>query len=146
VPGAPATGSPTAGPQYEFSEEQNKTFAGVSEGFHLLGLVLILQMIRVGLRFVAGVSYLVTGGGPQVTGGQVLEYAGWLVFLVPLAVWMYRARFSFQAVVETKGSDIDHLMTGLRAMHDSFRWAIGVCLAAFVIGLVAMVLHFAGVM
>jgi hypothetical protein len=59
---------------------------------------------------------------------------------------MYRAASSFQAVVETEGSDIDHLMAGLRAVHSSIRWVIGLCLAAFVFGLVVLVLHFSGVM
>jgi hypothetical protein len=136
----------TSGPQYEFSEEQNKIIARVSSGFRIVGFVLVIEVIRAAISLVSGVYYLSTGNGRQVTGYQVVGYGALLVLLAPLAVWMFMASSSFQSIVETKGSDIDHLMSGLRMISKSFNWVIGLGLFAIAVELVLLVLHIFGVL
>src|SRR5262245_11375360 len=95
TPGAlPTNSAPPKATQYEFSEEQNKTIAGVAWGFRILGLVLALQAIKTAIRFFFGISNLLGGPGRQVSCERVFEYGVFLVFLVPLAVWLYGSSFS----------------------------------------------------
>jgi hypothetical protein len=107
--------------------------------------VLVIEVIRTAISLVSGVYYLSTGSGRQVAGYQVFGYCALLVLLAPLAVWMFMAASSFQSIVETKGSDIDHLMSGLRVISKSFNWVIGLGLFAIAVELVVLVLYTIGV-
>src|SRR5262249_26979630 len=99
TPAPPVTHSPPGpGPPYEFTEEQNKTIAGVSWGFRILGLILAIYVFKTAVRFISGIYHLSTGTGQHVTGERVFEYGVLLVFLTPLAVWTYMCSFSFQSI------------------------------------------------
>jgi hypothetical protein len=111
----------------------------------MLGLLLGILAIKTAIRLIAGIYYLITGAGREVTGERVFDYGLALAWLTPLAVWMYIASYSFQSIVETKGSDVDHLMSGLKAIHNSFRWIIALVLLAVVAAVGVLVLHLAKV-
>jgi len=133
----PGTGESAAGsaPQYEFSAEQNKTISGVAWGFKILGYVFALTSFKILVRLVRGIIYLADGGGRPVSTGDVIEFGCLVVLFVPLTVWMFQSSSGFEDVVKTEGRDIDHLMNGMRSLRRSFRWVIGIAIAAAIAGL-----------
>jgi hypothetical protein len=145
VPDVGPAGGPSSA-QYEFSAEQDKTISGVALGFRVFGVVLAITTFKAGYHLVLGLLHRAGAGGRPATDYDLVEYVGLLILFLPLAVCFYQASFAFQAVAETKGRDIDNLMTGLTALRRSFRWAIGLALLALVVCLLAPALRWAGVL
>jgi hypothetical protein len=141
--GTPGTGDvpPPSTMQYEFSADQNQTIDGVAWGFKIMGYVFTLACLKIVVRLVRGGIYLANGTGRPVTDSDMIEYACLLVLFLPLTVWMFQSWSAFQAVVETKGRDIDHLMQGLGKLRRSFGWVIGVAILALITSLVMSLLN-----
>lgn len=143
---SPDTGTAAREPEYEFSEEQNKTIATVASGFWLLGIILLIQGTKVAIRCVGVVMTLFKDDPPTRVGWtQAIAYGALALLLFPLGIWFFSAAGSFQAIVDTKGRDIKHLMAGLSSLANSFAWITAIALFAVAVGLVVFLLNLFGV-
>ena len=133
--GEGANGAEAGGPEYEFTDEQNKTFTGLANGFNILGILLLITVIKLSIWFGRAVWDLAARGAGPAAAERAIEFAAMLLVVVPLCAWMNRVSGSFGAVAATRGRDVTHLMTGLTAINKSFNWLIGTILAGLLIGL-----------
>lgn len=120
---------------YEFTPDENSEIAAVSCMFWLLGFILAVQVAKQVYSTVISLWHLFS----EDTGGtwiSIAERIAMLVFLGPLSYWFFSASNSFAAITKTSGRDIDHLMTGLRAIRSSYSWVVVLLLAGLLLGLV----------
>ena len=105
---------------YEFSAEENETFARLVRNMARSGLVVVIaSLILLGYHVVAyfGVS-LGKAAAPMITS---LDYAVWtLISLigVVIGVLLIRATAVFAALIRTEGDDLAHLMQGMKRLAD----------------------------
>ena len=88
--------------EYEFSQEDNKTFQGLSRWMTTMAAL-------IGIGGIATVVQFMTGEG-----GWIVLVQG-IVFLV-LAITFYLPVDNFKKIVSTEGKDITELMTGFSDM------------------------------
>jgi hypothetical protein len=124
--------------QYEFNDEQNRTFTHLADGMasvatlmKLLGLVFLvflgLQLYRAAQTNIGADAY-----GPAAGLG-----AGALLCLA-IGFWTGGAAHSFRRIVESKNEDIWHLMNAmesLRNMYGLLRSIIVLSLVLLIVGL-----------
>ncbi len=103
-------------PQYEFTEEQNEVMKGLDAKLGATGGFLVLVGIAAGVVLVLE---LVKGTFPYSGWGAVVAV---LVVLLILAhgVWLCNASYAFQRIHQTRGNDIDHLMSALSNLNHFF--------------------------
>jgi hypothetical protein len=130
-----ADGAGASGPEYEFTDEQNRTFTGLANGFSILGILLLVAAIKLSIWLGRAVWDLAARGAGPTAAERAIELLALLLVVVPLCAWMNRASGSFGAVASTRGRDITHLMTGLTAINTSFNWLIGLIIAGLLLGL-----------
>ena len=126
--------------QYEFNDEQNRTFSDlatsmgtVSTLMKLLGLVFVIFL---GLHLYFAIKVKAETGVDAYAPAAGLG-AGALLCLA-IGFWTGSATHSFRRIVETKNEDIWHLMnamTSLKNMYGLLRSIIMLCLLLAVVGL-----------
>jgi hypothetical protein len=130
------TFEPNATPatSYEFSAEQEKIFATLSRSMGRIGFWVILIGV---LNVVAALA-----GGDSAGNRAFVLFEG--ILLVYVGVKFKSGAKSFEQIEKTKGSDIAHLMQGVKALQKMFTgldsiilFVYAVLLAAVVVGLVA---------
>ncbi|MDH5402144.1 MAG: hypothetical protein OEZ01_11465 [Candidatus Heimdallarchaeota archaeon] len=100
--------------KYEFTEEENKVFKGLSLRLTLIALFLIMCGL---LTIVTGLIYFKIGVGSL---GTVLFLEGLVLF--PLAFLLYRPADNYTRIVDRTGGDIDELMTAIKETNFSFKY------------------------
>jgi hypothetical protein len=139
----PAPGEPTPRPQYEFTEAENEVFESLSANLRACGwsVVVLLAVFHGGL-----LARWLIGGHAMYERFRFIQVWAPLVLLF-FAVGLIGAGRAFGRVATTQGSDITHLMTGLRGLDETlgfmpFTWLLIV--AAILSGGVAAYLHAIG--
>jgi hypothetical protein len=88
--------------EYEFSEQDNKTFQGLSRWMTTMATL-------IGIGGIATVVQFITGEGSWIVLVQGIVY-------LVLAVTFYLPVDNFKKIVRTEGKDISELMTGFSDM------------------------------
>lgn len=134
-------------PEYEFNEVQNKTFADLAENLGFAGWFVIILVVA----FHAVLLVRWIAEGKPMYDQFRLAYVIWPLLLIYCSVQFILTGAAFRKVVDTKGSDITHLMSGLRTLNEGFVWLtfiprvwILIVLIAAVIGAVIGVIHWLG--
>lgn len=120
--------------QYEFNEEQNRQFSGLADSMVAFATLMKLLGLAFGVLLglhLAGTIKLGGGHGPTVGLGAAT--------LVALAFGFFTgsASESFRKIVETKNSDIWHLMNAVGQLQNMFgilRFLMMLALVAAAIG------------
>jgi hypothetical protein len=149
---------------YEFSPEQNALFGSLAGRMRGVGLILVLlgllNLIVAGFVIVAlnkerlpkTMTDGVVNSVPEATQAALREQLSklppddqmWSIALgstinaflyLLIGIWTRSAARSFQQVVETKGSDIGHLMEGLAALNKMY----GLINFLIILGLLALI-------
>lgn len=103
--------------QYEFTDEQNKSFSGLADAMASVGSLLKL----LGLSFVVFFGLLIyhaveTKGGY----GPVAGVGSAMVLILAMGFWTGSAAHSFRRIVETKNEDIWHLMNAVASLRNMY--------------------------
>ena len=85
---------------YEFTHEQNNVLRQLSKRMKAVAVFL----------FIIGGLVIVQGIQEMMYGGNLIFGAGMGTIYILMGVWTLKAGKSFQQVVLTEGSDMDHLM------------------------------------
>ena len=107
---------------YEFTQEQNQTFARLVSNMSRSGAVVVIaSLILLAYHFIEffGVS-IGAQFSPTV---EYLDYAIWgLMALlgVVAGVLLIKATAAFTRLIKTEGNDLDHLMFGMSRLADVF--------------------------
>jgi hypothetical protein len=105
---------------YEFSPEQNEVIASLASNMKIVG---VISFFGGGLLVVAGSVLSAKGGGSALVQGALALVVGGLTV---------HAAGAFRHIVDSRGDDIDHMMTALRALRTLYRLqVIFLCLALF---------------
>jgi hypothetical protein len=116
-------------PQYEFDPEQNALIGSLAAKMRFVGLVLIALGVLALLGSAATFR--------DVRDGNLIIFG---LLQVIIGVWTRSAASSFRQVVETKGSDITHLMDALddlRKLYALQYWLVILAAVLLVVSLVA---------
>jgi hypothetical protein len=116
-----------SGPSYEFTVMQDELIRALSKKMNFVGYFYIVASALVGL---AGLGFMF------INAWIGLFY---MILLTPellIGIWTLTAGKSFRLVVDTKGHDIQHLMTALGALRKLYTLMFWI----LIIGLVFMVL------
>lgn len=110
---------------YEFNDTQNRALSRLHQNMGFLAYVLLLTGTLV---LVSGctmaVQMLVSEVAPVLAGSTLLMGGGGLLMIL-LGMMLLRAVASFRAIVETRGSDIEHLMEALGELRRFFVFSTG---------------------
>jgi len=117
---------------YEFTAEQNNILRQLSKRMKAVAIFL----------FIIGGLVIVQGIQELVYGGNLLYSAGMAAVYILMGIWTFKAAKSFEEVVQTEGSDIDHLMkanSSLLSLYNLQFWLLIIAMiliivAAFVLG------------
>ena len=107
---------------YEFTQEQNQTFARLVSNMSRSGAVVVIaSLILLAYHFIDffGVS-IGADASPAVV---YIDYAIWgLMALlgVVAGVLLIKATAAFTRLIKTEGNDLDHLMVGMSRLADIF--------------------------
>jgi len=108
---------------YEFSGAQNNVFTSLASAMKFVGIVsTILGGLSLTPVLFSPVTLLVNG--PQAA------------LLIVIGIWTTRASNSVQAIVDTQGNDIHHLMTAMDGLSKLYRLQR----ALMILGLVLMLI------
>ena len=123
-PAAPETSpAPSPGPdtpprpQYEFDENQNRLINYLASSM----LWVTIPLILIGIAHVAmaiALAFRVNRDGAHLF--AVLGYVIAAILSFVFAYWLRKAAEAFFKITQTAGSDISHLMTGLRNLASYF--------------------------
>lgn len=134
-------------PEYEFNSVQNQTFADLAENLRFLGWFVIVAVVAFHAVLLA--RWLIDDT-PMYDRFRLIYVLGPL-FLLLCSIQFIVTGNAFQKVVDTQGSDISHLMSGLRSLNEAFAWItiiprvwILLVLIAAVIGVVIGIIHWLG--
>jgi hypothetical protein len=105
-------------PEYEFNAVQNQTFAELAENLRFAGW--FVTVVVVVFHAVLFARWLIDGT-PMYDRFRLVYVIGPLFLLLCSAQFIATGN-AFQKVVDTQGSDITHLMSGLRSLNDAFAW------------------------
>jgi len=139
----------TPGPQYEFTEEQNKLLRSLSSnmgwvGYWLVVFGLMALILAVVLAF--GSPRLRDRGIPSgQVWGAVVGYAvmGLVQFLV--GYWTNWAARDFRKIAETQGHDIDLLIDALKSLNRMYSLVFTLMLIGILSMLLSIVVGIVGV-
>ncbi len=122
---------PPAPSGYEFNEAQNLTFRVLASRMKFLGILNLVFAVCIGLFAVLaafGSPLTIVVSGPQVA------------LMVVLGLWMMNASSSFRMIIDTKGSDISHLMTAMEALRKLYNLQFWLTIAVLVLFLVGFLI------
>lgn len=128
-PSAAPRPEPIGPPQYEFSDAENALIRDLAGKMHFVGLF----GIALGILTIA-VGGLILHVGPILTG----------TFYAVLGLWTQRASTAFKSIVDTKGSDVTHLidaLSDLRRLYSLQYWLAVLGLTLAVATIIAVSLH-----
>jgi hypothetical protein len=135
--------SPAPRTQYEFDAEENKVFAEASAHLQAGGCGVIVLVVAYHAILLGRWAF---GGPPMYDRFRFVHVWLPLLLIVGAAAFM-RAGRAFDRVVNTQGSDITHLMDGLRSLNGVFSWLSFTwvfILLAVILGAGAAVIHALG--
>ncbi len=116
---------------FEFDESQNAVLGDLHKKMQFVGM---LFLIMGGFTILGGLGSMVSEGASGIA--NILSGGVYLA----IGIWTRRAAASFREIVDTEGSDIDHLMSALGQLLNLYRlqyWMITVLLVVVVLSLVA---------
>jgi hypothetical protein len=117
---------------YEFDEGQNETIRTLSKSLQFVGLA----GLAFSLMFAIDLLHAVMGSdwSDAVSQGVIL------VFMLAMGSLMLKAGREFQAIVDTEGKDISHLMIALDNLRKMYSVLSVIILISIVLTLVALAL------
>jgi hypothetical protein len=121
-PALPETFAPR--PQYEFNETQNRTMAALASAMTFVGTVTII---------LGGVMLL-----GVLTGDLIRPLLGAVQIII--GVWTLASAAHFRQIVDTRGSDIDHLMAALDRLRSLYSLQRVLIIVSVVLTLLALVI------
>lgn len=133
----PIGASTTDGNGYEFTPAQNKVVQSTGSRVKIWG---VFSLISGGLTVLGAVALFFTGEVAGIVAGIIYG----LIALIPIYLGLnfVRAGRALGAVVETEGSDIDHLMGALQNLGTAFLIQV-VCavvwIGVIIVGIVAAI-------
>lgn len=142
-PAAPLESNAAPRPQYEFSDDENEVFGSLATSLRASGwgVIVLIAVYHVGILS----RWAITG---YVVYDRFRAFYVWLPLVLILgAAVLIRAGRAFDRVATTEGSDITHLMTGLRELNAVFGWLPlmwVVLVLATVGGMIAAAVHALG--
>jgi hypothetical protein len=123
-----------SGPQYEFTQDQNKVLTDLAAKMRMVGMFLILVALVSFLMTAALLAFIFRDRLPpdvvqkipqdaykylppsnQLWGIAIYSGVAGLIFLM-FGAWTRFAASGFQKIVDTTGNDIDHLMNALHSL------------------------------
>ncbi len=110
----------TSGAGYEFTAEQDRTFAGLVRNLARSGVVVVLASAIL-LGYNAIEHFGISLGHPPSPGVYYVDLALWcLISLMGgvVGVLLVRATAAFSALIKTQGNDLEHLMSGMARLRD----------------------------
>jgi hypothetical protein len=108
----PPVAKPAAVDSYEFSQGENRVFAGLARRARSVGFWFIIYGAILLLSFINGVLPLLRAERP-VAHIDLGNLVSGLIFLM-VGIWSRRSAAGFDAVAKTSGGDIGHLMGALK--------------------------------
>lgn len=114
---------------YEFGPEQNETIRILASRMKFVGIFYIVIGVLMGIAGLVALAMMPLFG------------AVYLLMTIPqvlIGIWTTRAATSFRMIVESAGSDIQHLsnaLDSLRKLYTLQFWILIVVIAFFVLGL-----------
>lgn len=124
--------------QYEFNDEQNRTFSELADSMRtaatLLQLLGLAFLVFFGLTAYQAVKVEGANWGPPAGLG-----AAALLFLA-IGFWSGSAATSFRKVVETKNEDIWHLMNALGSLSSMYGLLRGIVMLSLFLTVVGLAL------
>ena len=143
----PTEPTPPPDPEYEFSPAQNQVFSDLAANLSFLGWFALIVLV---VYHAALLGRWAVRGTPMYERFRFI-YLFWPLLVVICSAYLIRASRAFGKVVETRGSDISHLMTGLRSLNEAFSWLnllprvwILLAVLAVLVGLVLAAVHMFG--
>lgn len=129
----------TGQPQYEFTESQNVLIGKLAYKMRGVGVFFaVIGFIYIGLAVVAGiVAFNRLSGHEAAT--LILIYGIGGLFYAAVGIWTRQSSEEFKKIVDTRGSDITHLMSALDSLHKLYSLIYTIILVV----LVALVAIFA---
>lgn len=119
---------------YEFTMAQNATIQ-----------VLANRMKFIGFLYLAGAAFVALAGIYSLLNSPLMAVVLFteVAFFGFMGWWTYKGADSFRAIVQTKGSDITHLMDALEDLRKIYNlnfWLMVVVLSIWVIGILVAVI------
>lgn len=107
---------------YEFTQEQNQTFARLVKNMSRSGVVVIIaSLILLAYHFIDFFGVSVGGAASPVV--VYLDYGMWALMAllgVMTGMLLIRATAAFTSLIRTEGNDLGHLMFGMSRLADIF--------------------------
>ncbi len=122
--------APQAQTMYEFSPAQNETIRVLASRMKFVGIFYIVIAVLFGVCGLLALFFLPPVG---------LVYCLVTVLYLLIGIWTNNASSSFKMIVETKGSDITHLMSALESLRKLYNlqfWLLIVSIVVFVLAIV----------
>jgi hypothetical protein len=121
--------------QYEFTDEQNKTFSELADGMGSVGMLMKLLgtafLVLFGLTLYHAIQ---TNGNYAPAAGLG---AGTLLCL-SIGFWTGGSAHSFRRIVETKNEDVWHLMNAIESLRSMYGLLRGIVLLSLVLLMVGL--------
>ena len=129
----------STGQQYEFTEAQNALIGSLSHKMRGVGVFFaVVGFIYIALAVVTAVmAYNKLSGSELAT--LILVYGIGGLFYAAVGIWTRQGASEFRKIVDTRGSDITHLMNALESLYKLYSLIYTVILVV----LVALVAVFA---
>jgi hypothetical protein len=122
--------------QYEFTDEQNRTIGGLSDGMRTTAT--LVQLLGVALLVFAGLAAYQAIKVEGANWGPAAGLGAATLFVLTVGFWTGSAAHSFRRITETKNEDVWHLMNALeslRNMYGLLRGVVMICLVLVVVGI-----------
>jgi hypothetical protein len=132
----------TARAGYEFTAEQNATFAGLVRNLARSGVVGVVASALL-LGYNAVEHFDISLGRAPSAAVYYLDLAVWCLISVMggvIGVLLVKATAAFKALIRTEGNDLEHLMSGLARLRDILGLTFWVATAASLLLTVSLIL------
>jgi hypothetical protein len=114
---------------YEFTMAQNATIQVLADRMKFIGVLYLACAVIVAF---AGIDFLLSASLMSIGFFSMVAFFGFIGW------WTYKGSVSLQAVVQTKGNDVMHLMDALenlRKIYNGTFWLMIVVLTIWLIGI-----------
>jgi hypothetical protein len=137
------TKAPAAPTQYEFNDEQNGRISRLADSMRTVaGLLQILGLVFA-IFFVMKLVYLLQikdEGIRHLPAIAAIGMGSAMMLCLAMGLWTSWAAQEFRKVVETKGSDLWHLMNALRQLNHMYSLIQAIVYGSLVLAVVGLVL------
>ena len=131
--------------QYEFNDEQNRTFTQLADGMGSVALLMkilgLVFLVFFGLQLYHAITANTGAGGYAPAAGLG---SGALLCLA-IGFWTGGATHSFRRVVETKNEDIWHLMNAMESLKNMYGLLRSIIVLSLVLAVVGLALVGGGI-